>query len=111
MINEQGNISSFANTIELLCESMEVVSSSTEEQVATMQHVMTNLLGANEQISQISREIAANEHENLVIADSVTTVIGVTSATVKTLDGAAAKLTEAFSGIDQLRQELDQFKL
>ena len=111
MINEQGNISSFANTVELLCASMEVVSSSTEEQVATMQHVMTNLLGANEQISQISREIAANEHENMVIADSVTTVIGVTSATVKTLDGAAAKLTEAFSGIDQLRQELDQFKL
>jgi len=111
MINEQGNISSFAGTIELLCESMEVVSSSTEEQVVTMQHVMTNLLGANEQISQISTEIAANEHENLVIAESVATVIGVSSATVKTLDGASARLVEAFSGIDQLRQEMDQFTL
>jgi len=111
MINEQGNISSFANMIESLCESMEVVSSSTDEQVVTMQHVMKNLLGANEQISQISTEIAANEHENLVIADSVASVIGVTTATVQILNGASERLKEAFSGIDQLRQEMDQFKL
>jgi methyl-accepting chemotaxis protein len=111
MINEQGTISSFANTIELLCESMEVVSSSSEEQVVTMQHVMNNLLGANEQISQISTEIAANQHENLVVADSVATVINVTAATVKTLNGASGRLKEAFSGIDQLRQEMEQFKL
>jgi methyl-accepting chemotaxis protein len=111
MIAEQGNISSFAGTIELLCESMEVVSSSTEEQVVTMQHVMSNLLGANEQISQISTEIEANQHENLVIAASVATVIDVTADTVETLKGASTRLTEAFSGIDQLRQEMNQFTL
>jgi len=111
MINEQGNISLFANTIEQLCESMEVVSSSTEEQVVTMQHVMNNLLGANEQISQISTEIAANEHENIVIAESLATVVGVTTTTVQTLDEASGRLKEAFSGIDQLRREMDQFKL
>ena len=53
----------------------------------------------------------ANQHENLVIADSVATVIDVTAATVQTLNGAADRLKEAFSGIDQLRQEMDQFKL
>jgi len=111
MINEQGNIGSFASTIERLCESMEIVSSSTEEQVVTMQHVMTNLLGANEQISQISTEIVANEHENLVIADSVATVVNVTNTTVQTLNEASVKLKETFSGIDQLRQEMDQFTL
>ena len=111
MIAEQGNISSFAGSIELLCESMEVVSSSTEEQVVTMQHMMKNLLGANEQISQISTEIEANQHENLVIAASVATVIAVTADTVETLKGASTRLTEAFSGIDQLRQEMNQFTL
>jgi len=110
MIDEQGNISAFAGSIELLCESTEVVSSSTEEQVVTMQHVMNNLHGANEQISQIFAEIEANQHENLVIAESVQTVIAVTAKTVATLDGASSRLTEAFSGIDQLRQEMEQFK-
>jgi methyl-accepting chemotaxis protein len=111
MIQEQGDISAFAGTVEQLCGSMEVVSSSTEEQVVTMQHMMTNLLGANEQISQISTEIAANEQENLVVAESVATVIDVTTATVQTLNGASVRLEEAFSGIDQLRQEMEQFKL
>lgn len=111
MINEQSNIGRFASTIETLCESMEVVSSSTEEQVVTMQHVMNNLVGANAQISQIASEIAANQHENVVIADSVATVVNVTTETVETLQGASTKLTEAFSGIDQLRQEMEQFKL
>lgn len=111
MIHEQGNIARFARTIETLCESMEVVSSSTEEQVVTMQHVMTNLHGANSQISQIASEIAANQHENVVIADSVATVVNVTTETVETVKGASTKLTEAFSGIDQLRQEMEQFKL
>ena len=75
-----------------------------------MQHVMNNLRGANEQISQIFAEIEANQHENLVIAESVQTVIAVTAKTVATLDGASSRLTEAFSGIDQLRQEMEQFK-
>lgn len=110
MTSEQDNISSFARTIELLCASMEVVSSSTEEQVVTMQHVMGNLRGANEQISQISSEIVANQHENHVIADSVQTVVEVTAQTINTLNGASTQLTEAFSGIDQLRQEMEQFK-
>jgi hypothetical protein len=79
--------------------------------VVTMQHVMNNLLGANEQISQISTEIAANQHENLVIADSIATVIDVTAATGQTLNGAAGRLKEAFSGIDQLRKEMEQFNL
>jgi methyl-accepting chemotaxis protein len=110
MIDEQGNISAYAKTIGILCESMDVASRSTEEQVVTMKQVMSNLLGANEQISQIATEIAANQHENLVIADSVKTVTDVTAATVGTLKGASTKLTEAFSGIDQLRQEMNQFK-
>lgn len=111
MKDEQWNIGSFAETISILCESMDVAKRSTEEQVVTMQQVMNNLLGANEQISQISTEIAANQHENLVIADSVGTVIAVSAATVATLKGASGRLTEAFSGIDQLRKEMDQFKL
>lgn len=111
MIDEQENIGAFASTIEQLCESMEVVSSSTEEQVVTMQHVMKNLLGANEQISQIAAEIAANQHENGAIAASVATVLEVTVETVATVHGASTRLTEAFSGIDQLRQEMEQFKL
>lgn len=110
MIDEQGNISSFAGTIDLLCDSMDVASSSTEEQVVTMHHVMNNLHGANDQISQITNEIAANQHETQVIAESVQTVIIVTATTVDTLNEASAKLTEAFSGIDQLRQEMEQFK-
>ncbi|NJD91945.1 MAG: HAMP domain-containing protein [Geobacter sp.] len=110
MVAEQGNIGLFAGTIEQLCESMEVVSSSTEQQVVTMQHVMGNLRGANEQINQISSEIEANQHENLVIADSVQTVIDVTAETINTLNGASKQLTEAFTGIDQLRQEMEQFK-
>lgn len=111
MIDEQANIGTFASTIETLCESMEVVSSSTEQQVVTMQHVMNSLLGANDQISQIAAEIAENQHENVVIADSVATVIAVTAETVETLNGASTRLTEAFSGIDQLRREMEQFKL
>ena len=110
MMAEQGNIGSFAGTIEQLCASMEVVSSSTEQQVVTMQHVMSNLRGANEQISQIASEIETNQHENLVIADSVQTVIEVTVKTINTLNGASKQLTEAFSGIDQLRHEMEQFK-
>lgn len=110
MVAEQGNIGLFAGTIEQLCESMEVVSSSTEQQVVTMQHVMGNLRGANEQINQISSEIEANQHENLVIADSVQTVIEVTAETINTLNGASKQLTEAFAGIDQLRHEMEQFK-
>ncbi len=110
MIDEQWNISSFAETIGILCDSMDVAKKSTEEQVVTLQQVMNNLFGANEQISQISTEITANQHENIVIADSVATVIAVTAATVQTLNGASTKLTEAFSGIDELRQEMSQFK-
>ena len=111
MIAEQGTISSFAGTIELLCESTEVVSSSTEEQVVTMQHVMSSLLGANDQISQIASEIVANQHENLMIAASVQTVVDVSAKTMKTMEGASGRLTKAFSGIDQLRQEMEQFKI
>lgn len=110
MTDEQGNINSFADTIGLLCESMEVASSSTQEQGATMQQVLGNLLAANYQISQIASEIEANQHENLVIADSVQTVIEVTATTVDTIKGASSRLTEAFSGIDQLRQEMEKFK-
>jgi methyl-accepting chemotaxis protein len=110
MIDEQVNISSFAGTIGVLCESMDAAKNSTEEQSVTMQQVMNNLLGANEQISQIALEIAVNQHENQVIADSVQTVITVTAKTVDTLNGASARLTEAFSGIDQLKQEMARFK-
>lgn len=110
MTDEQGNISSFAESIGILCESMDFAKRSTEEQVITMHKVMNNIIGANEQISQIATEIAANQHENIVIADSVQTVIEVSAATVETLKGASAKLTKAFSGIDQLRQEMNQFK-
>lgn len=110
MIDEQVNISAFAGTIGILCESMDIARKSTEEQVITMQLVMKNLLGANEQISQIAAEIEVNQHENRVIADSLQTVTNVTARTVKTLNGASAQLTEAFAGIDQLRQEMEQFK-
>lgn len=110
MTDEQGNISVFADTIGILCESMDVARRSTEEQVGTMQQVMSNLLGANEQISQIAAEIEVNQHENRVIADSVQTVTSVTARTVNTLNGASAQLTEAFAGIEQLRQEMEQFK-
>lgn len=111
MINEQGNIDSFASTIETLCKSMEVVSSSTEQQVVTMHNVMNNLVGANDQISQIAAEIAANQHENVAIAASVATVIEVTVETVDTLKGASSRLTDAFSGIDQLREEMEKFTI
>ncbi len=110
MIDEQSNISSFVGTIGVLCEAMDDARSSTEEQEVTMQQVLGNLIGANEQISQISSEIESNQHENVVVAESIQTVITVSATTVETLKGASAKLTEAFSGIDQLRQEMEQFK-
>jgi SMC interacting uncharacterized protein involved in chromosome segregation len=110
MTDEQGNINSFADTIGLLCESMESASSSTQEQGATMHQVLGNLLAANEQISQIASEVEANQHDNLVIADSVQTVVKVTATTVDTIKGASSRLTEAFSGIDQLRLEMEKFK-
>ena len=111
MKDEQSSICSFTETIGALCESMEFVKKSTDEQVVTMRQVMGNLLGANGQISQIASEIVANQQENLAIAESVATVIDVTSETVATLKEASTKLTIAFSGIDQLREEIEQFKL
>jgi hypothetical protein len=46
----------------------------------------------------------------MVIADSVQTVTAVSAKTVDTLKGGSSRLTEAFSGIDKLRQEMEQFK-
>jgi methyl-accepting chemotaxis protein len=110
LVAEQGNIDSFAQTISLLCESMEAASSSTQEQGVTMQQVLGSLVTANDQISQITVEIEANQHENQVIAESVQTVTAASAATVDTLNGASDRLTEAFSGIHRLRQEMERFK-